>query len=128
MRALTLKRLRAIYTHLRKRYFLDAHPPFHIPPPVSEILFSWLPENTDAIALTSFDEDGDPFEMRFNPKMMQSYAIARETVLHELAHIRLGWKPSCGGYSHAWGGGRVASSMKWHKETVRLAAAGAIRL
>jgi len=126
-RIVTLKQLARIYTHLRARYFLDAVAPLHVPPPANEITFSWLPDNSDSIGLTTFDEDGDAFEMRFNSKFMR-YTIARETVLHELTHIRLGPVPSCGGFSHAWSGARVATSMAWHRETVRLAQAGAIRL
>lgn len=123
----SLRQLARIYKQLRAKYFMDAAPPLHIPPPVSAMKFSWLPEKTGSIAETLFDEDGDAFEMRFNAKLMK-YTIARETMLHELAHIRLGLKFSCGGHSHAWSGARVARSMAWHKETLRLAQAGAIRL
>ena len=128
-RVVTLKQLARIYTQLRARYFLDAEAgsALHVPPPANEITFSWLPDNSDSIALTTFDEDDDPFEMRFNSKFMR-YTIAREAVLHELTHIRLGVGPSCGGFSHAWSGARVGPSMAWHRETVRLAQAGAIRL
>jgi len=127
VRVVTLKQLARLYTQLRARYFMDAALPLHIPPPSTEIKFSWLPENTDAIAMTTFDEDDDPFEMRFNSKLMK-YCIARESMLHELTHIRLGVRASCGGHSHAWSGARIARSMAWHRETLRLAQAGAIRL
>jgi hypothetical protein len=126
-RIVTLKECGRLYDRLRSRYFLCAEAPLHIPPPSSEITFSWLPDNSDALALTTFDEDGDAFEMRFNAKFFR-YCIAYETILHELTHIRLGAIPSCGAFSHAWRGGRVARSMAWHRETVRLAQAGAIRL
>lgn len=126
-RILSLRECARIYDRLRSRYFLCATPPLHIPPPASEIQFSWLPDNSDALAQTSFDEDEEPFEMRFNSKFFR-YCIAYETILHELTHIRLGPRPSCGAFSHAWRGGRVARSMAWHRETVRLANAGAIRL
>lgn len=126
-RVISLRELARIYDRLRARYFLDAAAPLHIPPLASELHFSWLPDNSDSVALTTFDEDGDPFEIRFNSKWMR-YFVAYEAVLHELTHIRLGSVPSCGGFSHAWGGGRVSPSMAWHRETVRLAQAGAIRL
>jgi hypothetical protein len=127
-----MKEIARIYTQLRAKYFLDSEPlrpgsALHIPPPAADIYFTWLPENTDALAMTTWDEDGDAFEMRFNSKFARR-AIVRESVLHELTHIRLGTKHSCGGFSHAWGGARVSQSMQWHRETVRLAQAGAIRL
>lgn len=125
--AITLKQAAGIYKRLRKRYFLHAEPPLHVPPPVNEIRFTWLPDNSDAIGETYFDEDGDPFEIRLNHKLCR-YTIARETILHELVHMRLGAHRSCGGHSHAWNGARIAMSMAWHKETVRLAEAGAIHL
>jgi hypothetical protein len=124
---LSLRQIARLYDQLRKRYFMDAEPPLHVPPVAADMKFTWLPDNSDAIAQTDFDEDGDAYEMRFNAKFMK-YTIARESVLHEITHIRLGHGPSCGGHSHAWGGARVASSMAWHKETLRLAQAGAIRL
>ncbi len=126
-RIVSLRECARLYDRLRSRYFLCAEPPLHIPPLAAELTFSWLPDNSDALGLTSFDEDGEPFEMRFNSKFFR-YCIAYETVLHELTHIRLGPIPSCGAFSHAWRGGRVARSMAWHRETVRLANAGAIRL
>jgi hypothetical protein len=129
---ISLKTAARIYDQLRKRYFLDSDAlrpgtTLHIPPPANELIFSWLADNSDAIGQTDFDEDGDPEALRLNSKFM-IYTIARETILHELTHIRLGPKPSCGGHSHAWGGARVSESMAWHKETVRLAQTGAIRL
>lgn len=126
-RIISLRQAARIYDQLRKRYFMDAEPPLHVPPPASKLTWSWLPDNTDAIAETNFDEEGEPEGMRLNAKFMR-YTIARETILHELVHIRLGPKLSCGGHSHAWSGARVSRSMAWHRETVRLAQAGAIRL
>jgi hypothetical protein len=126
-RVLSLRECARIYDRLRGKYFLCAEAPLHIPPPASALVFSWLPDNSDALALTGFDEDGDPFEMRFHPKMFY-FGIAYGAILHELTHIRLGYGPSCGAFSHAWRGGRVARSMAWYRETVRLANAGAIRL
>ncbi len=126
-RIISLRECARIYDRLRARYFLDAVAPLNIPPLAKDLPMSWLPDNSDALALTGFDEDGHPFEMRFNGKFFR-YCIAYETILHELVHIRLGPIPSCGAFSHAWRGGRVARSMPWHRETVRLANAGAIRL
>jgi hypothetical protein len=126
-RIITLKQAARIYDRLRLRYFMDAEPPLHVPPPAAELVWSCLPDNTDAIAQTDFDEEGDPEGLRLNAKFMR-YTIARETLLHELTHMRLGPVPSCGGSSHAWSGARVSRSMAWHHETVRLAQAGAIRL
>lgn len=48
----TLKEIARLYSQLRVRYFLDAAAPLHVPPPAADIYFTWLPENTDALAMT----------------------------------------------------------------------------
>jgi len=42
--------------------------------------------------------------------------------------MRLGPDVSCGGFSHAWTGPRIARSGIWHAETQRLVTAGAFQL
>lgn len=123
-RIITLAEVRRTYDRLRARYFLDAVPPLRVPPHSSALAFGWLPDNSDAIGETEFDEDGDPHVVRLSPKYSR-YTIARETLLHELVHMRLGPGPSCGAYSHRWKGSRVARSMAWYRETLRLAQLGA---
>ena len=116
-----------MYDDLRANFFMDAEPPLFIPPVAADLQWGWLPDNSDAVAETLF-EDGEPALIRLNEKLCRWRSITRETLLHELTHIRLGPRYSCGGYSHAWTGSRVTSSMRWHRETVRLATAGALRL
>lgn len=126
-RSVSLRQAKRMYDELRLKFFMDAETPLHIPPVASELFWGWLPDNSDAIAETQF-EDGEPTQIRLNEKMCRWRSIARETLLHELTHIRLGCRYSCGGYSHAWTGSRINSSMAWHRETVRLANIGALRL
>lgn len=129
MKPLPLSRVRAGYDRLRTRYFIDAERPLRIPPTAAGLRWSWLPANSDAIAETIFDEDGDPEELRLNPKYADRWTLVRPTLLHELTHMRLGQVPSCGAFSHpAKGVPRIARSSAWHRETLRLAALGALQL
>ena len=120
--ALSLKQCQQLYDRLRVRYFLDAHEPLHIPPPATELRWVWLPDNSDALAETMFDEDGDPFEVRLSARV-RWYSILKPTLLHEMAHMRIGTKLECGGRLH-----RVAKTSQWHAETLRLAGLGALQL
>jgi len=125
--ALSLKQCQQLYDRLRVRYFLDAHEPLHIPPPAAELRWVWLPDNSDALAETVFDEDDDPYEVRLSHKDAR-YSVIRPSLLHELTHMRIGSRLSCGGISHAWTGVRIKRSSMWHAETVRLAGLGALQL
>lgn len=133
-RPLSLRQIQAGFNRLRRRYFLDAGPPLHIPPLASEFRWGWLPANSDAVAETLFDEDGDAEELRLAPQYADRWSILRTTLLHELTHMRLGVNlprypgPSCG----AWHPGaklpKIAASSVWRRETLRLASLGALQL
>lgn len=123
--------IRKGYDRLRLRYFTDAPPPLHVPPPARELRWAWLPDNSDAMAETLFDEDNDPFELRIRHRWADRWTVLKPTLLHELTHIRLGPQYSCGGWrrvGHKWSGPRISRSSRWHAETLRLVAAGAFQL
>lgn len=124
---LSLRECQALYDRLRKRYFLDAPEPLRVPPFAAELRWAWLPDNSDALAETMFDEDRDPFEVRLNHKFSR-YTIVRLSLLHELTHMRIGFDYSCGGISHRWEGLRIPRSSQWRVETIRLATLGALQL
>ena len=114
-----MKQLQRIYDKQRKKYFMDAVPPLRVPPPASELLWNWLPDNSPNLAETIFDEDGDPQEIRISP-VVSYLRQARTTIQHELIHIRLGPKLNCDS------NGRLPA--KWRAEILRLAQLGAIKL
>jgi len=126
--ALSMSEMRRGYDRLRKRYFLDAPPPLNVPPLAKDLIFEWLPENSDALAQTNFDEEYIPRRIRFRRRHNDVWTLARISLLHEMTHMRLGPLPSCGAFSHAWAGARIKRSSLWHMETVRLAKAGAFQL
>jgi hypothetical protein len=117
-----------LYTRLRRLYFLDPGENLHIPPPVEELRWYWLPPQDSALAMTTFDEDGDPQDIGFDPMTRVSYHIIRYVMLHEMTHMRIGSKWCCGQLSHAWLGARVPRNTLWHAETKRLVEAGALTL
>ena len=125
--SLSLRQCQQLYDRLRKRYFLDGGETLHVPPLAAELRWAWLPENSDSLAQTEFDVDGDPYEVRLSHKDACP-SIIRICLLHELTHIRLGLSYSCGGVSHRWKGMRIAKSSQWRAETLRLATLGALQL
>lgn len=129
---LSLADLRKGYDRLRQRYFMDAPPPLHVPPAAKELQWGWLPENTDAVGETFFDEDGDPFLLRLKRRYNDRWTLARPTLLHELTHMRLGPAYSCGAwreFNHRWQYAPVIpKTSKWHEETLRLVQLGALQL
>jgi hypothetical protein len=119
--------MRRLYESLRRRYFVD--PGEHrVLPPHGELRWHWLPLNSDALGVTTWDDDGDPIDLGFAPLLRSSLYLSRHIMLHEQTHMRLGPGPSCGGFSHAWSGPRIARSSLWHAETVRLVDLGAFQL
>jgi len=127
-RGYTLRDAKQIYDRLRKRYFLDATPPLHLPPAADELRWLWLPANSGNLGETTFDEDGDPEAVALDPMLRESRKLLKLILLHEMTHMRLGSKYSCGGFSHRWSGARIPRSSQWFGETVRLAEAGALQL
>lgn len=117
--AMSLKQVMALYERQRLRYFMDAQPPLHLPPPASELKWEWLPANSPNVAETVFDEDDDPDMIRIAPAFAH-LRFMRPTIQHELIHIRLGPKAQCDS------GGRL--SARWRAEVLRLAQLGAIKL
>jgi hypothetical protein len=116
-----------LYTRLRKKYFLDAIPPLNVPPLAKELV--WRTDPTpSAMAETNFNDAELPYEIRLSEWLMRSYTITRAVLLHELTHMRLGSKYSCGAWSENWKGARVGRNTAWHKETLRLTALGAMHL
>lgn len=130
---MTIRECQVLYDQLRKRYFLDADGALHIPPPASELRWGWLssvgPES-DALAITKWDEDGEPDELYLSAKDARR-TIIRTSLLHELTHMRLGPDVSCGRWHQSpTGGGKtvVPYGSAWQKEAVRLASLGALHL
>jgi len=125
----SLSEIRRLYDTLRRRFFLAVPEGTHLPPTSAELTFEWLPANSDALAITEFDEDGEPDRLRFAREFCgRSRTILRHVLLHELTHMRLGYQYSCGAWHPNWKGARVSSKMKWHVETLRLAQEGALHL
>lgn len=120
--------MRRLYETLRRRYFAPGVEGFRDLPPSAEIRWYWLAANSDALGITHWDDDGDPQDVGLAPLLRGSYHLSRHIMLHEMTHMRLGPKHSCGGFSHAWTGPRIARSSAWHAETIRLAQAGAFQL
>lgn len=120
--------MRQLYESLRKRYFPPGVEGFRDLPSSKDIRWYWLAANSDALGITHWDEDGDPQDVGFAPLLRSSYHLTRHILLHEMTHMRLGHAVSCGGFSHAWTGPRIARSGAWHAETLRLVQAGAFQL
>jgi hypothetical protein len=110
------------------KYFLDPPEGYFVPPVANDLRWYWLPANSSAFALTTFDEDDHPCDIGFDLSTRHSYDIIRWLVLHEMTHMRIGYKWSCGQVSHRWRGTRVPKDTIWYQETVRLANAGALVL
>jgi hypothetical protein len=106
----TFKSIRAEYDNLRRRYYEDAEPPLHVPPPSSELRWAW---NRDprVWSATHLDEDDDPhlIEVPFG----LGNRVTSFLLLHELSHMR-NPKADCG-RRRKW----------WRSEGRRLEAAGA---
>ena len=110
------------YDRLRLKYFMDAEPPMHTPPPATELQFVWTKPEAPVLGATTFDEENDPYLIELNPTFAV-YAIVRETLLHEMTHMRLYPQSfaSCGAKG-------IAPSRLWIEEAVRLARLGAVIL
>jgi len=118
----SLYEVRRTYDALRLRYFhVDPRPyPVHDLPLAKELRWYWLPANSDALGMTTFDEEGDPEDVGLHTMLRPSPRLLRQTLLHEMTHMRLGPGSSCGGWSHAWAGPRIPRASAWYQETVRL--------
>jgi hypothetical protein len=123
-----LTQAKRLYMNLRKKYFLDAVAPFHVPPKAEDLEWDILPPNSDAMAVTDFTDNGTPYRLRLSEWLMRSYTVTRQVLLHEMTHMRLGVRYVCGAWSDNWKGARVARGSAWHKEAERLAALGALHL
>lgn len=108
--------LKRKYDALRKKYFLHPPDPLNTPPRSEELRWLWLPKESYALAITFFDEDGEPESLALNPYILESTRVSHNILLHELTHMR-NPKLSC-----------HRNSAKWQEETRRLANLGAIRL
>lgn len=124
----SLYEVRRMYERLRRRHFAPGVEGVRDLPPAGEIRWFWLPNNSDALGITHWDEDGDVQDVGFYPGLRSSHHLTKHILLHEMTHMRLGPKPSCGGFSHAWTGPRIARSSAWHAETLRLVQEGALQL
>ena len=120
--------VRRMYDSLRRKHFSAVVEPARAVPLAKDIRWYWLAKNSDALGITHWDEDGDPDAVGLAPMLRGSHHLMKHIVLHEMTHIRLGPDVSCGGFSHAWTGPRIARSGVWHAETVRLVADGAFQL
>jgi len=124
--------VKELYTSLRKRYFVadGGAQPYEVRPlpTASELRWYWLAANSDALGITHWDADGDAQDVGLSPLLRGSFHLMKHILLHEMTHIHLGPSPSCGGFSHAWTGPRIARSSAWHAETQRLVTAGAFQL
>lgn len=117
--------VRRMYETLRKRHFTEGAREL---PPAKDLRWYWLAKNSDALGITHWDTDGDAQDVGLAPLLRCSHHLMKHIILHEMTHIRLGSAVSCGGFSHAWTGPRIARSGSWHAETLRLASAGAFQL
>lgn len=120
-----------LYDRLRTKYFMDPGPAEdgkHVPPLSNELQWYWLPPQHSALAMTQFDEDGDPESIGWDPITCRSYHFMRYLMLHEMTHMRIGPKWYCGQLSHKWLGARVPRNSLWHAETQRLLNLGALTL
>jgi len=117
-----------LYNRLRRLYFMDPGEDFHVPPLAEELKWYWCPPQAGALGMSLFDEDGDPTDIGFDPSTRSSYHILRYVMLHEMTHMRIGPKWSCGALSHRWYGARVARNTLWYAETKRLVDLGALTL
>jgi hypothetical protein len=117
---MSMRQVMALYERQRLRYFMDVtQPGLHVPPKASELKWEWLPTNSPNLAETVFDEDGDPDMIRV-ASAFACLRVMRQTIQHELIHIRLGPSIQCDS------GGRLPA--RWRAEVLRLAQLGAVKL
>lgn len=109
----TFKSIRAEYDRLRVRYYGDAEPPLHVPPPASDPGLRWAWARDPSVwAATHFDADDDPhlIEVPFG----QGSRLTCLMLLHELSHIR-NPRAVCAARADGW----------WRMEGKRLESLGA---
>lgn len=124
---MSLRQVQDLYDRLRKRYFMDAAPPLHVPPPASELRWGWIPETSGALGETEFDEDGEPELIRLSHRE-RGRTIVRGTLLHEMTHMRLGPAAACGSTPGRHGLRVLPAGSAWRQEAERLVALGALQL
>jgi hypothetical protein len=121
-RPLTIRQLKRIYTRLRRQYYFIGPGEYDSRevPPADALAWRWFRDGAEggAIAITSFDEDGDPEEVAFNRKYARSPILMTANVAHEMSHMRLGPKHDCS---------RTGKSPAWDREVERLARLGFLR-
>lgn len=122
-----MREVQRFYDTLRRRYFLDAPAPLHVPPPAVELRWGWLPETAGALALTRFDEDGDPYEVMLSPRD-RCRTLVRGHLLHEMTHMRLGPNYACGSAAGVHGMRVLPAHSAWRQEALRLVSLGALQL
>jgi hypothetical protein len=112
----TIRQVMARYDRLRAKYFMDAEPPYVVPPPATELRWYWLSEKGPNWAVTHFDQDGDADSIGLDPGLRSCSRWLLSTLLHELTHIR-NPKLNCGSKSNP--------PDAWLREQRRLSALGA---